>query len=70
MEYQKAAETTGDFIGNKIADAQLSPTTVKLRKSQKVHHRINQTQLQMNMIKKYLKKDISLKKKDRQLLMI
>ena len=43
---------------------------MKLQKSQEVHHRIIQKQLQMNMIKEYLKKDIYLLKKDRKLLMI
>ena len=42
----------------------------KLQKSQKRHNRIIQKQLQMSMIKKYLKKDIYLQKKDRKLLMI
>ena len=32
---------------------------IKLQKSQKIHNRIIQKQLQMNIIKKYLKKDIS-----------
>ena len=59
---QKTAEATGDLIGNKAAD--------KLQKSQKLRNRLIQKQLQMNMIKKYLKKDISLQKKVRKLLMI
>ena len=41
---------------------------MKLRKSQEVHHRIIQKQLQMNMIKKYLKKDIYLLKKDQKII--
>ena len=59
---QKTAEATVDLIGNKAAD--------KLQKSQKLRNRLIQKQLQMNMIKKYLKKDISLQKKVRKLLMI
>ena len=43
---------------------------IELQKSQKVHSRIIQKQLQMNMIKKYLKKDIYVQKKDIKLLMI
>ena len=60
MEYQKRAEATGYLIGNKIADAVLSSMTIKLQKSQEVHHRIVQKHLQMSMIKKCLKKDIYL----------
>ena len=56
------AEATGDFISNKIA--------IKITGVSKIHNRIIQKQLQMNMIKKYLKKDIYLQKKDRELLMI
>ena len=41
----------------------------KPQKDQEVHRRIIQEQLQMNMIKKYLKKDIYPQKKDRKLLM-
>ena len=62
MEYKKTAEATGDLIGNKIANT--------ITKFQKVHHRIIQKQLQMNMIKKCLKKDINLQKKYRKLLKI
>ena len=54
---QKTAETTGDLIGIKIAD--------KSRKSQKLHMKIIRRQLQMSMIKKYLKKDTYLQKKDK-----
>ena len=43
---------------------------IKLRKSQEVPSRIIQNRLQINMIKKYLKKDIYLQKKDRKLLTI
>ena len=46
---QKTAESTVDWIeNNKIAD--------KIIKLQISHHRIIQKQLQVNMIKKYLKK--------------
>ena len=58
MGYQKTAEATGDLIGNKIT------------KVSEVHHRIIQKQLQMKMIKKYLKKYIYLQKKFRKLLLI
>ena len=52
MEYQKPAEATGDLSGNK-----------NVEQLKKVYNRIIQKQLQMNMIKKYLKKDIYLQKK-------
>ena len=42
----------------------------ELRKFQKTHIRIIQKQLQISMIKKYLKKDIYLQKKDKKLMMI
>ena len=54
MEYQKAAEATGDLIG----------------KITKIHNKIIQRQLQMRMLRKYLKKDMYLQKKDKKLLMI
>ena len=44
----KTAEGTSDLIGNKIAD--------KITKVSKTHNKIIQKQLQINMIKKYLKK--------------
>ena len=53
---QKTRETT------KIAD--------RLRKSRKLHNKIIHEQLQMNVIKKHLKKGIYLQKKDRKSLMI
>ena len=43
---------------------------IELPQSQEVDCRIIQKQLQMNIIKTYLKKDIYLHKKDRKLLMI
>ena len=43
---------------------------IELQQSQEVDCRIIQKQLQMNIIKTYLKKDIYLHKKDRKLLMI
>ena len=48
MEYQKAAEATSDLVDNKITKV-----------SQNSHQKI-QKHFQMNMIKKYLKKDIYL----------
>ena len=50
---QKPAEATGGLIGNTTAN-----------RISKVPKKLQQKQLQMNMIKKYLKKDISLQKKD------
>ena len=52
---ETAEEATGDLTGNKIAD--------KITRSQNFYHRIIKKQLQMSMIRKYLKKDISLQKK-------
>ena len=45
---------------------------IEIKKSQKVHCRIIQKQMQMNMImiKKYLKKDLHFQKKDKKLFMI
>ena len=43
---------------------------ILLQTSQKLHNRIIQKQLQMNMTKKCQKKDLYLQKKDRKLLMI
>ena len=59
---QETTEATGDLTGNKIAD--------KITRSQNFYHRIIKKQLQMSMIRKYLKKDISLQKKSRTLLII
>ena len=59
---QKSAEATGNFVGNKIAN--------QVTKIWDLNHRIIQEQLQINMTKEYLKKDIYLQKKDGQLLMI
>ena len=59
---QKIAEATDDLIGNKIGD--------RITKVQKVDNKVIQRQLQMRMIKKYLKKDKYLQKKDNKLLMI
>ena len=78
MEYQKTTEATGDLIGNKTANAvwsQTLPTRAnsydgKIQMSQEVRHRIIQKQLQINMIKKYLKKDIHIQTTDRKLLII
>ena len=52
---QKTAETTGDLIGNKIAKR---ITKISKSSPQKI-------QKQINMIKKYLKKDIYLQMEDR-----
>ena len=45
---QKTAETTFNLIGNKMAN--------RITKSQEVHSTIIQKQLQISMIKKYLKR--------------
>ena len=52
---QKAAEATGDLIGNNI--------TNRITKVSQNYNNIIQWQLQMNMIKKYLKKDIYLSRR-------
>ena len=59
---QKTAEATDDLVGIEIAN--------RITKSQKVHYRLIQEQLQMNMLKKYQKKDIYLQKKYQNFLMI
>ena len=53
---QKTAEATGDLIDNKLL--------IKEFNNKRIYK-----QLQMNMIKKYLKKDIYIQKKDKKLLM-
>ena len=53
----KKAEATGDLISNKIAK--------RITKIFKIYNKIIQRQLQINVIKKYLKKDIYLQKKGR-----
>ena len=64
---RKTAEPTGE----KLLTQYLSWTTVKLRKShKKLHQIIIQKQLKVILIKKNLKKDIYLQKKDRKRLMI
>ena len=62
---QKTVEATSDLVGNKITNK-----ITKISKTSQFHNRIVQKQLQMRMIKKYLKKDINFQKKDRKLLMI
>ena len=59
---QKTAEATDDLVGIEIAN--------RITKSQKVHYRLIQEQLQMSMLKKYQKKDIYLQKIYRKSLMI
>ena len=59
---QKTAEATDDLVGIEIAN--------RITKSQKVHYRLIQEQLQMNMLKKYQKKDTYLQKIYRKSLMI
>ena len=43
---------------------------MKYQKNQKIHNKIIQKQLQMRIIKEYLKKDIYPQKKDRKLLIM
>ena len=52
---QKIVEPTGDLIVNKIAK--------RVKKVSKVHYRIIQKQLQMTLMKKYLKKHIYSRRK-------
>ena len=59
---QKTEEATGDLIGNKIANAGARCYDTRITKISKI-------QLQMSMIKKCLKKDIYLRKKDEKLFM-
>ena len=54
---QKTPAVTGILIDNKLL--------IKLQESEKLHNRVIQKQLQMSMIKKYLKKDISLKERQK-----
>ena len=65
---QKTAAATGDLMDNKIADAVAKSYHGKItRKFQEIHNKIIQGQLQISMIKKYLKKYIHLQKKDSKL---
>ena len=48
---------------------QFKKLLIELQKFQKIHNKIILKQLQMNTIKKYLKKDIYRQKKDQKLLM-
>ena len=61
--------TKRKIIKDKNGDALFS-STKRFTKFHKIHNKIIQRQLQMSMIKKYLKKDIYLQKKDKKLLMI
>ena len=60
MSNSKTAEATGDLNGNKNAN--------KITKVSKNSQKIILKQLQMSMIKKYLKKDVYLEKKVKKLL--
>ena len=70
MEYQKTAEATGNLIGNKIADAVAKLQNGTIMKFQKICNKIILKQLQMRMIKKYLKKDTYFQKKYEKLLIM
>ena len=59
---QKTEEATVILIGNKIANKEAMEVS-------KIYNRIIQRQLQMSMIKKYLKKNMYLQKKDKKLMM-
>ena len=52
---QKAAAATGDLLVIRLL--------IEVQKSQKLPKRLNQKRLQVNMVKKYLKKDIYLQTK-------
>ena len=75
MEHQKTAEGTGDWISSKTADVVRSEILAARAKSynskfinvSKIHNKIIQRQLEMRMIKKYLKKYLYLQKKNRKL---
>ena len=67
---QKPGGATGDLIGNKIADAVAMSYDKRITKISKIHKKIIQRQLQMRIIKKYVKKDISLQTKDKNILMM
>ena len=57
---QETGESTGDLIGNKLL--------IKLQKFQETYSKIFKRQLQMSMIKQYLKKGIHLQEKGSKLL--
>ena len=59
---KKIAKATADLIVTK--------SLIRLQKSQNLHNRLIQKELEMSIIKKYLKKNTYLQKKDRKLLMI
>ena len=61
LQKKQSAEATDDLIGNKVDN--------KIAKFQKIHTKINQRSLQINIIKEYLKKDMYLQKKDKKVLM-
>ena len=61
LQKKQSAEATDDLIGNKVDS--------KIAKFQKIHTKINQRSLQINIIKEYLKKDMYLQKKDKKVLM-
>ena len=61
LQKKQSAEATDDLIGNKVEN--------KILKFQKIHNKINQRSLQINIIKEYLKKDMYLQKKDKKVLM-
>ena len=66
MEYQKTAESTG----NEATDAVPKLQNGTIMKFQKICNKIILKQLQMRMIKKYLKKDTYFQKKYEKLLIM
>ena len=66
MEYQKTAEATG----NEATDAVSKLQNGTIMKFQKICNKIILKQLQMRMIKKYLKKDTYFQKKYEKLLIM
>ena len=65
---QKTVEASGDFIGNKIADriTKVSKTSKRI----KLELEISIKELQISMMKKYVKKDTYIQKKYKKTLMI
>ena len=65
---QKTAEAIYDLIGNKIVDVVANSYNAEQGKSQKIHNKIIQKQLQTSTIRKYLKKNIYPQKKYKKIL--
>ena len=70
MKYKKTAEVTGDLTGKKINGFQKIYNKIIQRERERVTSENDKEITKVRMIKKYLKKDIYLQKKDRKLLII